>query len=246
MNTKKFFIFVAVCLCIVCIVFFLLMRKEQPANSGYNQAPNIVLGGITYFQSPYQIAFENCPDGFKYGGVIESGIAEGCSYYINLQIPEWIYVEQDVKRIGTADDFYLGYARYVDENICGKDFINYNGTIYVSMLSAEYPLVVDKALYDEIERTYGRRIEDSDVSGFLPAGITVFEGYDVVPYNDFGSNTHQKEEQIYANIDNEDVILLSTSWETSSGTHEGFDVYIKSNYDYDKHENAEVIDILED
>ncbi len=50
-------------------------------------------------------------------------------------------------------DFYLGFIRYVDESICGKDLINYNGMIYVSMFSAEYPLITNKTLYDEIKNT---------------------------------------------------------------------------------------------
>ena len=239
MNAKKFFKLAAACLCIVCIVLFFLMRKEQPDISDNCPAPNIVLNGTTYVQAQfsYSIAFETCPDGFEYGGVIEGGIAEGCAYYINPQIPEWIYVEQYAKRKGTVDDFYPGYVRYVDESII-KDFVNYNGAIYVSMFSVEYPFDVDKALYDEIESTYGLRIEDSNVSGFLPVGTTVFEGFDVIPYNDFGSNTHQKEEQIYANADNENVILLSRLREAY---YKGFGVYIKSNYNYVKHENAEVL-----
>lgn len=94
MNTKKIFLFVAACLCIVCIALFLLMRKEQPTDSDYVQAPNIALNGTTYFQASHQIAFENWPDGFEYGGVVVSGVAKGCAYYINQKIPEWIYVEQ--------------------------------------------------------------------------------------------------------------------------------------------------------
>ncbi len=135
---------------------------------------DVVINGTTYFQSAHQIAFEKCPNGFEYGGVVESGIAEGHSCYINPQMPEWIYIAQDAKRIGTVDNFYLGFVRYVDESIRGKDLINYNGMIYVSMFSAEYPFVVDKTLYDEIENTYGRIVEDSKIDGFFPVGITAF------------------------------------------------------------------------
>lgn len=230
----------AACLCLVCIVVISFVRTEHPTDTDLSQAPNVVINSTTYFQSAHQIAFEKCPNGFEYGGVIENGTAESCSYYINPQMPEWIYVKQETKLIGTADDFYIGYVRYVDESIRGKEFIIYDGAIYVSMLSAEYPSVVDKALYDEIDSTYGRVIAASSVDGFLLVGTTAFEGFDVIPYNDFGSNTHQKEEQIYANPDNENVILLSTSWETSSGVQAGFDVYIKTDYNYTRHENAEM------
>ncbi len=40
------------------------------------------------------------------------------------------------------------------EAICSIDHEK-NRMIYVSMFSAEYPFVVDKTLYDEIENTYG-------------------------------------------------------------------------------------------
>lgn len=233
---------VAACLCIaVCVVAIPFMNTEQPQFPEQSVAPNVLINKTTYIQSAHDIVFETCPNGFEYGGKIESGTAKGCSYYINPQMSEWIYVEHEIKRTGTTDEFYSGYVRYVDENIRGKNFINYNGNIYVLMYHAECPTDIEKSVYDEVENTYGLQIEASDVEGFTPVGTTVFEGFDVIPYDNFGSNSHQKTQQIYANSNIENVILVSSTWNTSSGTHDGFEVYIKSNFEYTTHENADVI-----
>lgn len=232
----------AACLCIaVCVVVIPFMNTEQPQFPEQSVAPNVLINNTTYIQSAHGIAFETCPNGFEYGGKIESGTAKGCSYYINPQMPEWIYVEHEIKRIGTTDEFYPGYVRYVDENIRGKNFINYNGNIYVLMYHAECPTDIEESVYDEVENSYGLKIEASGVDGFTPIGTTVFEGFDVIPYESFGSNSHQKTQQIYANANIENVILVSSTWCTSFGTHDGFEVYIKSNFEYTTHKNADVI-----
>lgn len=232
---------IAACLCVaICMLVIPLMQTEQLHENIV--APHVLIANTTYIISPHNIIFEVCPNGFEYAGTVDSDTEKGCSYYTNPEMPEWIYIEQEVPRMGTANEYYTGYVRYVAENIRGKDFINYNDNIYVSLYHAQYPIDISKSLYDEVKDTYGLRIETANIDGFSLVGTTVFEGFDVVPHNNLGSNSHQQEEKIYANIDDENVILISTKWNTSSGVHYGFSVYVKSNFEYVAHKNAEVLE----
>lgn len=231
----------AACLCIaVCVLVFPIMQTEQPHEN--IAAPHVVIANTTYIISPHNIIFEACPTDFEYSGTVDSDIEKGCSYYTNPEVPEWIYIEQEVPHTGTANEYYIGYVRYVAEDIRGKDFINYNDNIYVSLYHAQYPIDISKSLYDEVKDTYGLRIEGANIDGFSFVGTTVFEGFDVVPNNNLGSNSHQQEEKIYANNDDENVILISTKWNTSSGVHYGFLVYVKSNFEYEAHKDTEVFE----
>lgn len=233
---------VAACLClVVCIVAIPLMQIKQPSNTDFIGAPNILVGNTTFIKSTHMTEVETRPNGFEYGGVIETGTAKGCPYYISSEIPEWVYVMENVKQAGTVNEFNNAYVRYVSKEIRGKDFIRYNDKLYISMYSAQDAENVDKVLFNETQKNYGfiAKVLPTDVFSFV--GMTAFEGFDLIPYDNFGSNTHEQEQQIFANANNDNIILVSTTQydapNNEETSHERFDIYIKYDMDYAEHES---------
>jgi len=205
----------AACACLAVLLGGLL----SPPGDG---APSLGVEGRTYIVSPHQVFFETCPAGFTYRGESK----DGCMYYINPAIPEWIYVYQ-----AKADAPRGAYVRYVDERIRGKAFIRYNGRLYIDMYSAPFD-EGDRELYDIIQDLYGFRLERDAVADFSLVGETVFEGYDSLPKNSFGSNTLPTPERLYANAQQPEVIFSRTTWYTATAQengetpHFGFSVYM--------------------
>ena len=184
------------------------------------------------------------PDGFLYAGETDVGGFESCPYYTNPNMPEWVYVSQEVRTDGTVDltgtlnrtDPHDAYVRYVDIRLRGKDLVCYNGEYYISMWSAssygEYP-DVNNEYFDSMESTYGIRIEGDTPNGFVSAGIAEFSGKDTIPRGALVSNVGAHE--VHVNPNEPDVILVPTYWHTHTKEeeketrHEGYNIYIRYN-----------------
>lgn len=215
---------------------------EEPVESEPGDGPSdLYVNGIRYFISSYLSVSDELPEGFEYAGETQIGGFENCPYYVNPDIPEWVYVYHEVRTDGTVDAFgtlnrtepHNAYVRYVDERLRGKGIVCVEGDYYISMWSAslyDYP-DVSLEFYKQIESTYGVRIEGEPPEGFAFIGTTEFSGYDTVPRGKLSSNEGKFD--IYANPDDPEVIFVSTFWHTHTAEektetrHEGFNVYIK-------------------
>lgn len=236
----------AACLCMVIALAAVLPRllKNDPAPSDPEVsedgggAPQVIINDTCYIVSPYLAVSKECPSGFTLGGTITSGELESCEYYVNPDIPEWVYVHQQVTIGDTLDETgsiptvapYMAYLRYVDASIRGMHFVCYQDQLYVSMWSAS-SRYVDAEVYDLIREQYDLRIEGETVEGFSLVGTAEFTGLDTIPKGDLSSNTENA--QVYANPAVPDVLLVSTSWYTATKEeqgetlHTGFNVYVR-------------------
>ena len=202
------------------VVFAIPTVFRQPAESpndtiASSDGPSsLVVNGKKYLISSYLAVSDELPDGFVHAGEADIGGLKGCLYFINPDVPEWVYVYQEVMTDGTVDatgtlnrtDPRNAYVRYVDIRLRGKDIVCYNGEYYISMWSAEPSgdsPDVSNEYFDTMEGTYGIRIEGAY--------------------------------EVYVNPNEPDVILVSTQWHTApvgengEKDHSGFNVYIRYN-----------------
>ena len=202
----------------------------------------LTVNGIKYLISSHVSVTDELPDGFLYAGETDVGGFESCPYYTNPNMPEWVYVSQEVRTDGTVDstgtlnrtDPHDAYVRYVDIRLRGKDLVCYNGEYYISMWSAssygEYP-DVNNEYFGSMESTYGIRIEGDTPNGFVSAGIAEFSGKDTIPRGALVSNVGAHE--VHVNPNEPDVVLVPTYWHTHTKEegketrHEGYNIYIR-------------------
>ena len=229
----------AACLCLLLAAIPVFSQKASTPQAGmtdYGGPPRAVVNGRTYVISSHLANSEELPDGFTYAGTadIDNGF-EACAYYTNPDIPEWIYVYQEVRTDGTVDETgtlvstppHNAYTRYVDERLRGKKLVCFDGNYYISMWSAEGSgddPDASEAYYEKIYEQYGRRIEGTVPDGFTLAGTAAFSGDDTVPKGALASN--EGELDVYYDASNPEVILVEAHWFTVDGAHDGFDVYI--------------------
>ena len=237
----------AACICIlagvVLSVDFYEPPQEPETSAPGEGPPNFTENGIKYFISPYaDSVYKELPEGFVYAGETDAGGFENCPYYINPDMPEWVFVYHEVRTNGEVDSSgtiipaepHDAYVRYVDERLRGKDLVCVSGDYYISMWSAK-PYGnnpdVSAEYYDEMETKYEVRIEGEPPEGFVLIGTTEFSGHDTVPKGNLVSN--EGEFEVYANPDIPEIIYVSTFWYTATADengetrHEGFNIYIK-------------------
>lgn len=210
--------------------------------------PHVVVGDRKFYISPHLFVTDELPEGFAQAGTAD--IADGyknCPYYVNPDVPEWIYVCHEVNIDGTADETgtlintppHDAYVRYVDARLRGRDLICYDGRYYISLWSAETRSDVTKAYFDSFERPYKVRIEGNAPEGFVFVGTAEFSGYDTVPKGSLASN--KEAARVYSNPDDLNVIFVETHWftapdegEEEEKRHDGFDVYILYDCPFDE------------
>ena len=241
---------IAACLCLVMAVAIPTMF-HQPAETPQDTVEpgadstgpaGLTVNGIKYLISSHVSVTDELPDGFMYAGETDVGGFENCPYYTNPDMPEWVYVSQEVLTDGTVDstgtlnrtDPHNAYVRYVDIRLRGKDLVCYNGEYYISMWSAspggEFP-DVSIEYYNTMESNYGIRIEGNAPDGFVSVGIAEFSGNDTIPHGTLVSNEGAYE--VFADPNNPDVVLVATKWHTApvgengETNHSGFNIYIR-------------------
>ncbi len=238
----------AACLCLVILAAAIIYPQPEaevpsaPMESmPGDMAPNLTANGRRYFISPYLAVSKTLPEGFEFAGKVDVGGFEDCAYYVNPQMPEWIYVYQEVRTDGTVDESgtlnqtkpHMAYARYVEERLRGKDLLCYENQLYISMWSVdcwnENP-DTNKNLRDEIYTEYGVRMGDAEVSkDFESVGVAQFSGKDTIPRGNLVSN--QAELEVLVNQQDKRIVLVEAEWYTAvyeNGTVplHGYDVYI--------------------
>lgn len=134
----------AACLCLVlaCAIPTIFRAPVDSPNDTMGTGPaGLVVNDIQYLISSHVSVSDELPSGFSYAGETDVGGFENCPYYTNPDIPEWVYVYQEVTTDGTVDetgaltrtDPHGAYARYVDRRLRGKDLVCYRGEYYISM-----------------------------------------------------------------------------------------------------------------
>ena len=89
--------------------------------------------------------------------------------------------------------------------------------------------------FDDADTRYGWRFEGAAPEGFSPLGVTVFDGYDTIPSSELGVNSHWGE-QIWSSSAEPNVLLMEDSWSTHTSQesnetrHNGFQVYIRFDF----------------
>ncbi len=249
---------VAACLCVAAAIWAALpfidsmlgtaeseapQSPEEPREPGtavdepHDLPPSFTYNGNRYIISSYASLEEELPEGFAFAGETTTNSFEGPKpFYVNPDIPEWIYVYQEVRTTGEVDENntlipaepHGAYVLYVDSRLRGKHLINYEGEMYISLWDAYYygdtPDVTEE-YYNSLAGRYGIRIEGEAPAGFVLAGKRIFIGLDTVPQNSLETNALIGD-IYYSNIDS-NIIIASTSWNSINGIHRGFDVYIK-------------------
>ena len=180
---------------------------DGPGCSG-DWAPSLTVDGVTYVVSSHGISAE-CPEGFAYAG--ETAVSDHddlLPYYTNPERPEWVYVYQECYNQQTRE-YYMGYVRYVESVLQGLTLLRYQGEVYVYLNDTYYlPYYTevapeDQARYDAVP--YDCVLEELP-AGFEPVGKTVYDGQDLVPTSELGSN-RLPEQQVLANPAEPDILL---------------------------------------
>lgn len=215
---------IAACLCLV-----LLMARAWPsspaeggdAGSGdappadaeplpdgcCDMAPSLTVDGVTYIASGQFTPSPECPEGFTCAGETAVTYHDGpLPYYTSPERPEWVYVYQECYN-QQKQEFYMGYARYVEEGLRNLGhLLRYQGAVYMDLDVAQSRMAdpEEQARYEALP--YGHILHDLP-EGFAPVGRTVFDGYDLVPTSELGSN-HRPGQQVLANPAKPDILLL--------------------------------------
>jgi len=189
---------------------------------------------VTYIVSPYLAVSETLPDGFAYGGTTAVEGVGDCAYYIKEEMPEWVYVRQEVRTTGEVDasgtlipaEPHDAYVRYVDARLRGRDLVAYNGQLYVSLWTA-MDGDTDETLQQSAKAQYGLRTETLP-DGFASVGAAAFTGLDTIPEGTLAANIDDA--QIYANAEQSELLFVSTVWYTAPDAdeirHDGWNTYI--------------------
>lgn len=202
--------------------------------------PNMKLNGRTFYVSSYSTVSEKVPEGFSYAGETKRD-GEELSYYLNPDIPEWVYLYQEVLTDGTVDETgtltrtepHMAYVRYVDERLRGKHLLSCDGRLYIDMWSASYydrEPDVSLEFYEAVETEWGIRLNEEIPEGFQSVGVAEFSGYDTIPSGVLASNMRTAE--VFVNPNKPQVVLMATEWYTAAKEengetkHTGYDVYI--------------------
>jgi len=222
----------AACLCCVLVLMVPTLAQPQPQEPEATAGPPaIVVDGRRYIVSSYLEMETELPEGFAYGGVGKVD-DQSWEYYLNPDIPAWVYVYQEVYNNVTQQSS-MKYVRYVDSRIRGKDYISYDGGLYVSMWSAAYwgeSSDVTEERYRQVEAEYGIRMEGEAPENFICLGRAEFTGYDTLPDLALGCNTESPE--VYINSGDDSILLAGTVWHTAPDAngeqrHTGYNVYVR-------------------
>ena len=201
----------AACLCLAIAVIPIFGKPSKaPEDEPGDAPPCIAIGGSVFVISRYDRGSEEPPDGFVEAGTAKfDGVGEDFTYYVNPDVPEWIYVKSKKVENGafTDDDVYI---RLVDERVRDDDLVCFHGTYYISMSNihsfSDYPDVSRKD-YERVDSRYTEQaIEGIVPEGFVLAGTAKFSGHDTVPAGSLASN--KEEARVYYNPDDPAVVFV--------------------------------------
>lgn len=216
------------------------VERENAEGDAQDSPPSVKLNGRIFYVSSYFTVSEKVPEGFEYAGKTKIG-GEELSYFLNPDIPEWVYLYQEVLTDGTVDETgtltrtepHMAYVRYVDERLRGKHLLSCDGRLYIDMWSASYydrEPDVSQEFYEAVEAEWGIRLNEEIPEGFQSVGVAEFLGYDTIPSGALASNIRTAE--VFVNPNKPQIVLMATEWYTATDEengetkHTGYDIYI--------------------
>jgi len=231
---------------IVSAASYLLVNYLNPANTNTANGPiNITVNNVIYYNSWH--SEQTCPDGFEYAGTINSEIGDGsamilnCQYYVNAEIPEWIYVytkllsgfhESNIEILNKIDRTYV---RFVTAESLYKRCIFYNGQLYQSMSTFVATEENSDSLwtaFKDLESRYGTQTETIPEDCVL-VGSAHLEEEDRIPKTELGVNFKEYDNSaVYADPNDDQVLYVGISWHTATEEekvetlHNGYDVFV--------------------
>lgn len=231
---------------VACAASYLIINNMNAANTNTANGPtNITVNSATYYNS--WNSEQTCPDGFEYAGIINSASGDAgamvlnCKYYINAEIPKWIYVYTNLmsgfpeSNIMSVDKNDMTYVRFVTAETLYKRCIFYNGQLYQSMSSyvaAEENTDSLWSAFHDLESRYGTCVETIPEDCILVGNAHVEELHRI-PQTALGVNFSDYENSfVYADPDDSQVLYVSTSWHTATDEekvdtlHNGYDVFV--------------------
>lgn len=219
-------IIAAVLVVFMCFALYSCGNEQDEGDGGipegqeiYDVVPMVPVGDRDYLMSTNTISLLTPPEGFVYAGKIEKGMYKDCEYYTNDAEPLWIYVRAQANAADKEAEPVYKYFRFVDTDICGKEYICVDGVLYVSGWSADHERNARDNIFGDI------RIEGELPKGFESIGRAEFSGFDTIPEGKLSSNTGS--EEVFMNKNDNSVLLIKTVWRTYGNVrHEGFDVYV--------------------
>lgn len=191
---------------------------NDPSDPGAG-APSLVVDGVTYVISGWFEHSLECPEGFSYAGEAAVDYHDApLPYYTSPERPEWVYVYQECWDQRTQEP-YMAYVRYVEEILRGTHLVRYQDSVYI-FLNDTYYLPYQTEVDPEDQARYDAVPYDSVIrelpEGFEPVGKTVFDGHDLVPFSELGSNDLPGQ-QVLVNPAMPDILLLRHYWSGLEG-----------------------------
>ena len=235
----------AACLCLAAalvLIFSPPRTPEDPVAEAPSEGgpPYVMVGGRRFIESSWmspEIVSREIPEGFSPAGTLTEGEFSGHEYYVNVEVPEWIYVRTEVRTDGLLDEHgtvirsepHEAYLRFVDARLRGRHLVCRDDTLYIDLWSAGTG-DLSAETYDRVEKQYGVRIEGALPAGFASLGTAPFTGYDTIPEGALGCNIRKTE--VLGSEAEPEILLIPTEWYTApdgSGEilHTGFDVYVR-------------------
>ena len=230
---------IAACIVLITCSIIIAVIVNKDHSDTESGVPDILINSIIYYKSGWDTAVMECPDGFQYSGTVETTNDDGkyllgCKYYINNDIPEWIYVY--CKVWDEYNHVSMAFVRFVTADIRWNIFINYNGNIYVNLMSYTASTESSESFYNyklDLENRYGLEIEAAVPEGCSLAGNAHLETLDRIPQTELGINsTSYDNATVYINPEDNQAIYVGTSWYTATGEetgetlHTGYDVFV--------------------
>lgn len=197
------------------IMLILLLSSCDSQNKKVDQIEHFMVNGITYWSSASISG--TMPDTFQYAGEIKETIwdtptSNWQSY--SLPVGSKVYLDPAIPFQAWIDGTY----RYVTAE-AGRDYLLHAGALYVYLGSVQG---YDGDYYAAYLNDWNLTMKPEDFPDeLIYLGSSVFEGYDLYPTLELGSNTFATSRDIYQHTEDTNV-LFAVSDKTAEAS-----VYVK-------------------
>ena len=195
MGVKKLF-------AITAATFLLILAScGTQGSEKVSQRPHFIVNGTIYWSSSYPSG--TMPDTFQYAGEIKETIwetptSDWQSY--GLPVGSKVYLDPAIPYQAWIDGAY----RYVTEE-AAKRYLLHKGELYVFLGSVP---VYDGEYYSDYRDAWNLIIKSEDLpSETIYLGTSVFEGYDLYPTLELGSNAFTTSRDIYQHTEDTNVLF---------------------------------------
>lgn len=196
---------------LICCLFFAGcgQTSEEDNEVAWDAVPHFMVNGKVYWVSSHPCG--NMPESFQYAGDIQEAIyktptSDWQSY--DNPVGSKVYLDPDIPYQAWIDSRY----RYATSE-AKRSYLMHNGDLYVYVGSIHG---YDGDCYSAIVDAWNPVVEHKKLphdSVYL--GKSVFDGYDVFPQQELGSNSFSDAHSIYQYSKDNDVLFATTDNESS-------------------------------